>query len=704
MKHLLILLLACTFSFPSRGQSIIQLSPLQGERGIQAAIEKASMNGSSILLHDGDYILHKSIDIKNCKKGIIIKGKNPGKVQLRCDKPLKGKLRPVKDTQTKNRVHPNAQGIIMEIDLSEIGINVPFFPDLMKERKNFPQLIYNNELLPLSRYPNKGYLYMKRVLDNFGTNEQGGTFEYSDPEHGKWVNAVKNGLWFTGYWRIPWQAWTVRIKEIDPNKQTVTHSVGIETKEGKDVGIFGGIGSKYHRPYGSGKEEYYVENLLEEIDHPGEWCIDFTTQKLYLFPPEHFDENLLSIVSDTTPLINIINSNHIKIENISFKNHLGDGVIIKNATECLIAGCNFKNILGDALIIQGGKQNRIQSNNFEYIGRTCIEVSGGDRKNLIACKHLIENNYFTRFGEIQRSYAPAVKLGTFTTGIGIKEVNAVGITVRHNMVHNAPHAAFIYGGNNNILEYNEVFDIARVTGDVGAFYSRWDWTSRGNVLRHNFIHHSPRANALYADDGHAGDSIYKNIVHQVVSGTIIGGGHCNYVHDNLYFDCSAAGISIDARGKKRNYNAQNPEFTHLFDVFRINKGNWDNIYPGISTFLQTDHLELPINNSIADNTFINCRCGLRKEGKDEDFQYSYFGSNTDLVIPNLNFREISILKSLKNILGVSSITEYQLEKCGLYIDKYRTSLPDRVQLINSIKQQQKGFDSIEDQQVTNNNQ
>ena len=164
MKHLLILLLACTFSFPSRGQSIIQLSPLQGERGIQAAIEKASMNGSSILLHDGDYILHKSIDIKNCKKGIIIKGKNPGKVQLRCDKPLKGKLRPVKDTQTKNRVHPNAQGIIMEIDLSEIGINVPFFPDLMKERKNFPQLIYNNELLPLSRYPNKGYLYT-RVRD-----------------------------------------------------------------------------------------------------------------------------------------------------------------------------------------------------------------------------------------------------------------------------------------------------------------------------------------------------------------------------------------------------------------------------------------------------------------------------------------------------------------------------------------------------------
>ena len=109
MKHLLILLLACIFSFPCLGQSIIQLSPLQGENSIQTAIEKAAMNGSSILLHDGDYILNKSIEIKDCKKGVIIKGKNPGKVQFRCDKPLKGKLKPVRDIQIESRIHPKAQ-------------------------------------------------------------------------------------------------------------------------------------------------------------------------------------------------------------------------------------------------------------------------------------------------------------------------------------------------------------------------------------------------------------------------------------------------------------------------------------------------------------------------------------------------------------------------------------------------------------------
>lgn len=63
-------------------------------------------------------------------------------------------------------------------------------------------------------------------------------------------------------------AWTVKIQEIDTVCRTVTQAVGIETENGKDVGIFGGIGSKYDRPSGSGKENYYVENLIEEIDRP----------------------------------------------------------------------------------------------------------------------------------------------------------------------------------------------------------------------------------------------------------------------------------------------------------------------------------------------------------------------------------------------------------------------------------------------------
>lgn len=701
MKY--ILLLTCLIALPSMGQSIIQLYPSQSSKEIQEAIDKAKQNKDIILLNEGLYILDKTIEISNCPNGLTIKGTKTGKTEIQNVISLSGKLKPVEDTLLLNRIRPSVRKSIMKIDLTALGIHIPTFPDLMKERDYFPQLIYNDTLLPLSRYPNKGYLHMGKVLDNFGTDNRGGIFEYEDPEHAKWSKALKHGVWFTGYWRVPWQAWTVRIKDIDTIRKRITHSVGIETKNGDNVGIYGGIGSKYNRPYGSGKENYYVENLLEEIDEEGEWCIDFVTQNLYLLPPADFDENRLKLASHNQPLIRIKNSCNIALENISFKNHLGDGIIIEEGNRCCIAGCSFKNILGNALTIRDGKYNKIKSNDFSHIGRTCIEVSGGIRKDLISCNHIIENNYFTRFGMIQQSYAPAVKIGQFTTGIGIQEGNAVGVIVRHNLVHNAPHAAFIYGGNNNIIEYNEVFDIARVTGDVGAFYSRWDWTSRGNILRYNFIHHTPRANAFYADDGHTGDSIYNNIVHQVVFGTIIGGGHYNYVYDNLYFNCSSAGISIDARGKQRNYNAQNQDFIHLFKVFQIDKGHWDHAYPKISEFLKRKHLELPIGNDIKNNIFINCPLGVRKEGATRDFRYSHFKNNKSLLLPDSIYQDVFLNKNLKSLKDIIQIKKYNLEKCGLYIDNYRNKLPDRQKLLNSIESQGIGFDSMKDQKITNNN-
>ena len=47
------------------------------------------------------------------------------------------------------------------------------------------------------------------------------------------------------------------------------------------VNISNGIGYKYTRPVGNKAEPWWVVNLLEELDQPGEWCIDFSRNKLY---------------------------------------------------------------------------------------------------------------------------------------------------------------------------------------------------------------------------------------------------------------------------------------------------------------------------------------------------------------------------------------------------------------------------------------
>ena len=44
-------------------------------------------------------------------------------------------------------------------------------------------------------------------------------------------------------------------------------------------------------------------------------------------------------------------------------------------------------------------------------------------------------------------------------------------------------------GNNHIVEYNEIHNVIRESGDAGAYYVGRDWTQRGNILRYNYLHH-----------------------------------------------------------------------------------------------------------------------------------------------------------------------------------------------------------------------
>lgn len=66
-----------------------------------------------------------------------------------------------------------------------------------------------------------------------------------------------------------------------------------------------------------------------------------------------------------------------------------------------------------------------------------------------------------------------------------------------------------------------------------------------------------------------------------------------------------------------------------------------------------------------------------------------------------DFDGVILHKDLKRIPEVQPDERYELDKCGLYTDRYRTVLPDRKQLLDSIGQQEAGFDSLKDQQTTN---
>ena len=81
-----------------------------------------------------------------------------------------------------------------------------------------------------------------------------------------------------------------------------------------------------------------------------------------------------------------------------------------------------------------------------------------------------------------------------------------------------PHNAVLYGGNDLLIEYNDVYRVVMEAGDSGAYYAGRDWTFFGNVFRYNYTHElgaylqdENSCAAFYFDDCECGDAVYGNV-------------------------------------------------------------------------------------------------------------------------------------------------------------------------------------------------
>ena len=124
--------------------------------------------------------------------------------------------------------------------------------------------------------------------------------------------------------------------------------------------------------------------------------------------------------------------------------------------------------------------------------------------------------------------------------------------VSGNRIHAAPHTAIKLSGNDHVVEENEIYDVARDTGDVGAIYAGRSLFMRGNVVRRNFLHdngggYAGGVSGVYLDDMFSGVLIEANVFVRSGQCVFIGGGRDNTVRANLFVGCAPA-IHLDERG------------------------------------------------------------------------------------------------------------------------------------------------------------
>lgn len=488
----------------------------------------------------------------------------------------------------------------------------------------------------------------------------------------RWKRAMDQGheLWLKGFWRVPWQPITSKLRSIDTAKNYVS-LVEIPT---------GGMGSKYSAPMpekpglraGSGRENWMLINSLEEIDQPGEWAIDFKDQMVYYYPPADLKTLRIAIADQNSPLIKLENTAYISLSGFELSGTLADAVELIDGQHNTIAGCRISNVAGNGVFVSGGHDHHLLGNTIHDTGVSGIVMTlQGDRQQLRPGNSSIKNNHIYR-------------IGTMAFNDGIRLGNSVGITVAHNLLHDLPKSAIRTDLVNDCLfEYNEIHNIALRESDNGAFYNYGGWSTYGNVFRYNFIHHINRSNGFYCDDGDSGDTFYYNIVHDAIDALKFGGGHDNIARNNVFINSKSQ--VIDDRGISRNYKTGTAYEQRLLDMKpleepwksygkRLGKQYGHQLWADI---LRPEwHPEYPHGCAVVDNVSINGGPFLRPEtGK--------VVISGNAVIRSIsaarfyNYSEMDLRSSAPAILKKFPALNTEFLKIGLYRDRFRDHLPSR---------------------------
>lgn len=568
-------------------------------------------------------------------------------------------LKPVTDAAMLDRLDPAARGKVRQVDLAALGItHAGPFPNVFNGRGGIFELFLNGRRLPLSRWPNEGTTTMKTVVEN-GEKNVPGAFIYRDDRPARWT---KNpNVWLKGQWRVGWEDPAIKVASIDTATKTIRFAAGISL----------GIGNKYTRPAGNGKEPWYALNLPEEIDAPGEWAIDFASKKLYLWPPDDAAEKSIFVSQLDKPLVKITDTKYVRFEGITFDTSLAEGVTIRNGNNVFLAGCEFENLGGTAVVLNGTNCG-VVSCDMHDIGEGCIELSGGDLATLTPSNNLITNNHLHHYGVLKAQYSPAVN-----TGYGPNV--SVGATISHNRIHHAPRDAFLVGGADNTYEYNDVYACGYDTADTGAFYSWSDWTIRNIVVRYNYIHDT--VGGINPDDGASGFVVYGNVFAGPRVGWWIASGPDHVFEHNVLIKDEGPAFAMDDRGVSRKY-ATNKRMIAAVQKVTGPGSPWLERFPTMAGMLD-NRPDLPWRIRVAENILVVKKgdayaLKMSKENQKLPGLLDWknnFVTATDPGFVNAAAGNFTLKPSSPALKQLPKFPQIPWQQFGLYVDEYRKTLP-----------------------------
>ncbi len=418
----------------------------------------------------------------------------------------------------------------------------------MKGTLNAFELFVDNDVQSIARYPNidEDYMTIKTSISNYWYRE---------------ADRSTDDILMEQIYGNPSGTFSFIPSDVQRAKQWAGHDMSdvymwIKVKHGwadesdliKEVLADGTIVSAHASYWGPAKEgnPLYVYNFFDEISNK-EYYIDYDTNTLYMCldkKPEAIGNITMTTLEN--PMFNLDGTSNMQITNLHMSMTRGEVVKMKNCKNVAVDNCevSYTSIAGKAVnIIDGCSDCGVKNSNFHDINGG-VYIWTGDKETLTKANCYIVNCEFSDFARLKKTYNSAFHL------------EGCGNRAAYNKVHGAEHMAAGWGGNYNVIEFNEFYDVCTDTDDAAAIYAGRSLVPRGNVIRYNYFHEVGHyknktsnygSHAIYLDDGYSSADVVGNVCENIANyGVFVGGGRDNVIFNNVVIN-SGGGVFCDAR-------------------------------------------------------------------------------------------------------------------------------------------------------------
>lgn len=402
----------------------------------------------------------------------------------------------------------------------------------VREGEWYPdQLFVNDRRADRTRLPKQGWYSIKSapIGDQWSEGQDSFTFNEGEIEQ-SWrnlsdVDVVALTLWIES--RMP-------IKSVDEASHTV--------KLAKRSRFW--LASDFDRAKGG---RYYIENVFEALDTPGEWYLDRSDGRLYYYPlPGENWRKAVVVAPRLERLVVLTGTAERPVEHISFRN-----LIFSHTQHVLPADRSGS---AQAAVEVPGAIHAVFARNCEFdrcevshIGTYAIEFGAGCSRNAVR-RCLIRDmgaggikigHGAERITVSDNEIADGGKI--FPSAVGVWIGSSPHNRVVHNSIHDLNYTGVSVGWSwgyaksaavDNLIASNHIHHIGRgVLSDLGGIYTLG--VSPGTILRNNLIHDSQSFSyggwGIYTDEGSTGILIANNVVYR----TKTGGFHQHYGKQNV---------------------------------------------------------------------------------------------------------------------------------------------------------------------------